>query len=78
LNDLQQITVFVLGNIMQTMADLLIMLNGIVPSNIRQNHTAVSMLTFKMALQKEQSGTLLILPEPCYFMQKQDGQVECI
>ena len=79
LNNLQQITGFVLSNIMQTMAATLTMrLSTIVPNITKQFHTVVSMLTFKMALLKDQLGTSLTPQEPCYFMQKQDGQVQCI
>jgi hypothetical protein len=79
LNDLQQIMGFLLSNIMQTMAALLTMhLSIIVPNNSKQFHTVVSMLTFKMTLLKEQLGASLTPQEPCYFVQKQDGQGQCI
>ena len=79
LNYLQQIIGFVLSIIMQTMVALLTMhLSNNVPNNTKQCHTVVPMLTFKMALLKEQLGTPLTPQEPCYFVQKQDGQVQCI
>ena len=79
MNDFQQIMGFLLSNIMQTMAALLTMhLRIIVPNNTKQFHTVVSKFTFKMTLLKEQLGTSLTPQEPCYFMQKQDGQGQCI